>query len=983
MQTWAKRGFQTALVTGGLLMLGTGIASADEGTSPDTPAGPLDLNVNVPIHIKDNAIGTPLGQLNLPGYQGEVSTKPVTAPLKKALAPLTKAAEPATRAASPLTGAVGGAVNTTAKVAGKAGDVAQGKADASSIGEVTKPSLSGPGDVFKGNKVSGDLTAPIQITGNALGVIGNASVDSSDTQSYEHNQDVKTSGDDNGLAGNAVVLDWALPIQLSGNAGGLAGGSGKTKGSASQSATETGSISTGGSDSGASGNVVAGQFATPVQVTGNAASWILADAKSQFDADTSADSGGFIKTTGNGSGASGNVVGAPIALPVKFNGNAASAWGTDADAVSNTSADAKAGGKSTGINNIPSYIQTGGDRSFLSGNVAQPEGSLVANVDSVAASWIGNATTGNALGTAYQGTASSSSSNVESGGFTSTTAKNAAGSGNIADLPVALPVEACGVGGTYIGNAHAACDNAIDAVAGDGTYTNGDGSFLSSNTAAGQPAGTAEVFGIGGSHIGNASGTATEQKNIKAGGYNGTTGNNAAGTGNLVQVPLAVPAEVFGIGGSYIGQGQASATETKVVQAGGGGNTQDDNGLLTSNLVAAPLSVPAQVFGIGGSHIGRGVGKASADTTSTAGGKVHAVGDKAGAAGNIGFLPVSLPLQVHGLGGSFIGTGSGTADNLTDSKAGGDASTSGTAGAVAGNVIQGPIGGAGSVANSAAGLIALVDGQGSNDVKTAAGGNTSTNGDGGGLAGDVVSAQALPVVQVVGDAAAALAKATGVGTNVTEATSGGDITTSGVKGAFSGDILDVPAAAVAQVFGDAVAGLGVADAAGDNTFTGKVGGTDTTAGELKHVSGFNGQLPLGALVQIYNVPFELLGAATATATNDSALDVAGHEPQINLPINGSQLPATGLPSLPQPSLPSLPSLPSPAGFGQRADVPQINTLPVELSALELPKISNFEMPALPAAQLPDLPAMASLDSNPLDFAQKVTGQLNGKNLHIL
>ena len=30
MQTWAKRGVQTALVTGGLLMLGTSIASAAE-----------------------------------------------------------------------------------------------------------------------------------------------------------------------------------------------------------------------------------------------------------------------------------------------------------------------------------------------------------------------------------------------------------------------------------------------------------------------------------------------------------------------------------------------------------------------------------------------------------------------------------------------------------------------------------------------------------------------------------------------------------------------------------------------------------------------------------------------------------------------------------------------------------------------------------------------------------------------------------------
>ena len=42
MQTWAKRGIQTALVTGGLLMLGTSIASASENVNPDRPASPID-----------------------------------------------------------------------------------------------------------------------------------------------------------------------------------------------------------------------------------------------------------------------------------------------------------------------------------------------------------------------------------------------------------------------------------------------------------------------------------------------------------------------------------------------------------------------------------------------------------------------------------------------------------------------------------------------------------------------------------------------------------------------------------------------------------------------------------------------------------------------------------------------------------------------------------------------------------------------------
>src|SRR5258708_33529326 len=90
MHSWAKRGLQTALVTGGLLMLGTGIASADESVTPATPASPLDLNVTVPVDVANNAIGTPLGQLNVPGFHAVVSTKPVTAPVKAAAAELDK-----------------------------------------------------------------------------------------------------------------------------------------------------------------------------------------------------------------------------------------------------------------------------------------------------------------------------------------------------------------------------------------------------------------------------------------------------------------------------------------------------------------------------------------------------------------------------------------------------------------------------------------------------------------------------------------------------------------------------------------------------------------------------------------------------------------------------------------------------------------------------------------------------------------------------
>ena len=63
MPTWAKRGLQTALVTGGLLMLGTSIASASENVNPDRPASPIDGGLDVPLH-NDHADTTPAGTVD-------------------------------------------------------------------------------------------------------------------------------------------------------------------------------------------------------------------------------------------------------------------------------------------------------------------------------------------------------------------------------------------------------------------------------------------------------------------------------------------------------------------------------------------------------------------------------------------------------------------------------------------------------------------------------------------------------------------------------------------------------------------------------------------------------------------------------------------------------------------------------------------------------------------------------------------------------
>ncbi|WP_233223851.1 PE-PGRS family protein [Amycolatopsis sp. CA-128772] len=863
MQTWAKRGLQTALVTGGLLMLGTGIASADENVNPDTPASPLDLNVTAPIQEANNAVGTPFGQLDLPAGQTELSTKPVS----KALNEGSKQFD----YASPIN-------DTT-------------------LGGASKEDGAGgftPGhNNLKGNKISGDVVVPIQIVDNAIGAVGDAHVDGTHhQQSWGHDRDLKTTGRDSSVAGNAVALDWALPVQIAGNGGGVAGGTGRvTGGSASQSTTETGDVATNGDGSSMSGNVLAGHFATPVQVTGNAASYLLGNGQSHgYSADTVASSGGTLVSSGDNASGSGNVVGTPIALPVKFNCNAGAVWGALANSDScNNAADATAGSTRRSRLGTPTYLETSGNDSFLSGNGGSAALSPIANVAGVAGSWIGNASTG------IPG-ASTSSSTVDSGGFVKTAGDDSSGSGNVLNPSLGLPVEAFGIGGTYIGQADAAHDNTTDVNAGNGSYTRGNGAFLGGNILNTQAAGAPEVFGIGGSHIGNATGKASEDKTVTAGAYDGTQGSDSTGSGNLIQVPAGLPLEVFGIGGSFIGQGSGAADETKVVSGGGGGSTVDDGGFLSSNLGTVPASIPVQAANIGGALIGQGHGKGSTDTTSNAGGAVKAHGPGGAGAGNIIEAPIALPLQAMGVGGALGGIGTGENDNITDATAGGKAVTDGRYGAVTGNIVKAPIAGAGSVFGDGLAGGALGTGVGTNDVSSIAGGDATTSGDRGSVAGNIVGVDALPVAQVFGDAASVLGVAKGAGVNTTDVTNAGDDTTSGVEGAISGNILDLPVTAIAQVFGDAATVGGVAHAVGGNTLNTENGGKAVTAGDRSALSGLGLYDAFALPVQIYGVPLELLGVATAYAANATSIDDEA-EDAIAFPEEGSELAVDELPSL--------------------------------------------------------------------------------------
>jgi hypothetical protein len=115
MHTWVRRGLRTALVTGGLLMLGTGIASADENVNPDLPPSPVDAGVSVPI----NAGHTPAGTGTHRVVRGNVTTNTGAAPVR----PIAGRANPLVRHAQPYAQRVGdpsGTVSGTIPAAGMA-----------------------------------------------------------------------------------------------------------------------------------------------------------------------------------------------------------------------------------------------------------------------------------------------------------------------------------------------------------------------------------------------------------------------------------------------------------------------------------------------------------------------------------------------------------------------------------------------------------------------------------------------------------------------------------------------------------------------------------------------------------------------------------------------------------------------------------------------------------------------------------------------
>ena len=805
MQTWAKRGLQTAFVTGGLLMLGTGIASAQENVDPDAAPPAVDVAASVPLKADQNKLATPVKEITVPKVDRTISTDRVTSAVP-------------TRTASPV-------ANPLVR---QAGERLQG---------------TPLQNLVRGNTIQAHVDVPINICGNAIAVLANTEATGDCSQHTHRDGTIVTDGSGQALAGNVVAVNHILPVQITGNAI-AAGGNAETNTTAEQVSTTGGPITTSGDKGAISGNVVSEQGATPVQITGNGVG-AAGIANVNSVADTFASSEGEVTTSGENSSISGNAVPIPLSPLVEVNGNSVAGAGNA------TTDSVQTGGAYTG-----GTTRTNGDPATLAGNIVEPALAGPITVDDNAAAAGGNATA-----------VSDTTNDSWAGGEKRTTGHGSTGSGNVAGVPISLPVAAGGNGASLVGNALTEHANKATSNAGGGTLTDGTKSVLSGNIADVAPASAVDVCGNGATLAGQSAGSCENDVKSTTGGYQGTLGDDSAGSANIAQVPVAAPAEVYGLAAAVGGQAAGSADEVKFVRSSGNPNTADDNGTASSNIVTAPTAVAPQVFAVTAGLVGNTTSDTVNDTTVKAGDDPHATGKKGSVAGNIVQVPTSTPAQVFADGVTLVGNNKTVGDNATDMTAGGDALSTGENGSIAGNVVSAPVATGTQVLGWSVGGGSNVDAVSTNDLSSVAGGDVNSNGDHGSVSGNLIGAQPAVLPAVPGNTVSAAGITNSDVVSSTNVVSGADSYSSADDASVSGNLIHVPANVVAGVYADAVAAAGNATTVTDKTSYTQAGGETLTEGSGP-LSARDMNVPVEAAAKVARIPVEVVGQATTLGTSD-------------------------------------------------------------------------------------------------------------------
>lgn len=465
MRTWAKASTPAALLAVAVMSFGGGGTALADTSGDGSVAGgnQVDLPISVPIDISGNAVagvgkseatsqgGAEVVNTQRPGISNNTSGNGSVGGGNQVNAPI-----------SVPINACGNAVSLVGKSdAGcKGGATVHNQGRGGAGGNRT----SGNGSVLGGNQITAPISAPINACGNAVAIFGDSTAGCKGGSTV-YNTGVgaggnRTSGNGGVLGGNQVIAPISAPINICGNSvavvgrafSGCQGGSSVTNngGGPRYQARHMAAGSTGNDTDGrfgvGSGNQVVAPISLPVDVCGNAVGNATAGCKG----------GSKVENSGGGSGAGGNTTAgtagvlsgnqavAPVSAPIDVCGNAAAVLG-HAFAGCKGGAIVKKGGRGAGGN------RTSGAAGVLAGNQAVAPISAPINVCGNAAAVLGKSAAH------CKGGAGVWPHDGVGGGWNRTSGAGGVLSGNQAIAPIAAPINVCGNAAAVLGDAAAGC----------------------------------------------------------------------------------------------------------------------------------------------------------------------------------------------------------------------------------------------------------------------------------------------------------------------------------------------------------------------------------------------------------------------------------------------------------------------------------------------------------------------------------------------
>ena len=403
-------------------------------------------------------------------------------------------------------------------------------------GTALADTTDGTSSVLGGNQVQAPISAPIDISGNALAIFGTANAASTGGTKVVNGGGVgnnETSGTSSVGGGNQIAAPISAPINACGNAIAIFGTADAGCKGGAQVINDSGSgggNKTDGKYSVLGGNQLTAPISAPINACGNAIAIFgssEAGCKGGAEVINGAGQGGDV-TSGTGSVGGGNQVYAPVSAPVNVCGNAAAIFGT---AVAGCEGGAKVVNQSG-----KGGMVTNGEHSVLGGNQVNAPASAPVNV------------CGNAIGNAVAGC--KGGAEVENTGKVDPSGKNSVGGGNQVHTPVSVPVNVCGNAAAVLGNAAAFCEGGATVRTSEpgGMYTNGDNSVLGGNQVYAPVTAPINVCGNVVAVVGNAVAGCVGGSHADGSGapHIKTSGKNSVGGGNQIVAPVKAPIDVCG-----------------------------------------------------------------------------------------------------------------------------------------------------------------------------------------------------------------------------------------------------------------------------------------------------------------------------------------------------------------------------------------------------------------------------------------------------